>query len=192
MTKQPTAEQLDAVRAYAAEHGRNWKDALRTDWLYARHPGALQQVRNEFGTKWLEKFKLSPQTGYNGGGRRPTMTLKLHQDYQNGFHNLYGLPSIPDGLFVRPTTDAEREDKTRVKWSGKSLTLPKVGDRIKVTMNGIGHGTVLGYFIEYGWLGLHVKPEVQPDWLVKQERERKRKATFYPNQVLVFGTEVAA
>lgn len=53
-----TPEQLEALTAYAAEHGRTWKDSLRTDWYYARRPGALQQIRNEFGPTWLMTFKF--------------------------------------------------------------------------------------------------------------------------------------
>ena len=36
-----------------------WKDALSTDWYYARRPGELQCIRNEFGPTWLMNFKLS-------------------------------------------------------------------------------------------------------------------------------------
>jgi len=61
----PTAEQLAALREYAALHGRGWKAALRADWMTAcehvrnqEHAGYLQQLRNTLGPKWLEGFRL--------------------------------------------------------------------------------------------------------------------------------------
>lgn len=62
--KQPSAEQLVAVIAYAQENGKNWKAKLNADWLRAaarlhgRHSPLLQQVRNQFGPDWLAKFEL--------------------------------------------------------------------------------------------------------------------------------------
>lgn len=56
---EPTQEQLTALREYASEHGRNWKSALLDDWMYARVPGPLQQVRNNFGPKWLMLFDIN-------------------------------------------------------------------------------------------------------------------------------------
>lgn len=53
-----TAGEVKAIQDYAAEKGRNWKDALRDDWYYARRPGYLQSIRNEFGPTWLMKLKL--------------------------------------------------------------------------------------------------------------------------------------
>jgi hypothetical protein len=53
-----TAEELAAVQAYAAEKGRTWKEALRTDWYYARRPGIMHALRNSHGPRWLLNFKL--------------------------------------------------------------------------------------------------------------------------------------
>ena len=50
---EPTVEQWEALKAYAAEHGRTWKSKLLDDWTYARTSGPLQQVRNTFGPRWL-------------------------------------------------------------------------------------------------------------------------------------------
>lgn len=50
---QPTSVQLDALVAYAREHGRNWKAKLLDDWAQARTVGPLQEVRNQFGPTWL-------------------------------------------------------------------------------------------------------------------------------------------
>jgi len=53
------------------------------------------------------------------------------------------------------------------KWSGDADP-PAIGTRIKVTMNRLGFGTVTGYFVEYGWLGVRVRFERPPRWWVKQ------------------------
>ncbi|MDX0267670.1 hypothetical protein GOC13_07485 [Sinorhizobium meliloti] len=57
-----TPEQLEAIRAYAKQHGRKWKDQLNNDWMYARTIGTLQQLRNTHGPSWLVDFKL-PKEG---------------------------------------------------------------------------------------------------------------------------------
>jgi hypothetical protein len=53
-----TPEQLAALRAYAAEHGRTWKSQLNDDWMNGRASGPLQQIRNQFGPSWLLRFRL--------------------------------------------------------------------------------------------------------------------------------------
>lgn len=66
--KQLTAEQLAALRTYAAEHGRYWKSTLHDAWMTGNYDGsadsgALQLVRNAFGPSWLTRFKLPPGSG---------------------------------------------------------------------------------------------------------------------------------
>ena len=62
--KEPTAEQLTALRQYAAENGRTWKRELSIDWMNSRAQvrgqlsSELQQVRNQLGPSWLLKFRL--------------------------------------------------------------------------------------------------------------------------------------
>ena len=62
LTNKPTLEQLDALMAYATQHGRNWKTTLSDAWMTGRydsttvrrdHDGLLQQVRNQCGPSWL-------------------------------------------------------------------------------------------------------------------------------------------
>jgi hypothetical protein len=81
---------------------------------------------------------------------------------------------------ITPKTEEERES-TEIKWSGK-MPVPEVGDRINVRMNGFGPSTVMGYLPLHGWLGLAVRPDVRPDWLIKQDPER--------HVILVFGAEI--
>lgn len=67
------------------------------------------------------------------------------------------------------------------KWSGKGEP-PVIGDHVTVSVNGIGVALVEGYFTEYGFLGLHVRPLRPPKWYVEQNG---RDATCY-----VFGAEL--
>lgn len=54
-----TNEEHVAVQAYALEHGRNWKAALRDDWMNARTTGILQALRNSHGPSWLVNYSLA-------------------------------------------------------------------------------------------------------------------------------------
>jgi hypothetical protein len=67
----PTAEQIQALKAYAKVHGRNWKSALRQSWYDGNYTGVepygdiaalLQQVRNTFGPSWLVRFVITSDT----------------------------------------------------------------------------------------------------------------------------------
>jgi hypothetical protein len=74
MTKQTyrdlLPDELAAITAFAAEHGRTWRDTLAMKyWFNARiwrdrsgkdHP-VLHRMRNEFGPTWLYQFK--PELG---------------------------------------------------------------------------------------------------------------------------------
>lgn len=63
-----TPEQADAIRAYAAQHGKRWKDCLLSDWMRAgssTYRGSwcyLQQIRNQHGPAWLRAVQLDDQT----------------------------------------------------------------------------------------------------------------------------------
>lgn len=64
MPKIPTPEQVEALKAYAAYHGRNWKSQLHADWMKAGSAWdgpyyLLQQVRNSFGPTWLNNMSLT-------------------------------------------------------------------------------------------------------------------------------------
>jgi len=63
--------QLQALVAFAAKHGRNWKTPLRDAWMSGIYPDAdadnasLQQVRNQFGPTWLVKFSLTKRSTWS-------------------------------------------------------------------------------------------------------------------------------
>lgn len=52
-------------------------------------------------------------------------------------------------------------------WAGK-VPPPPVGEIIRVSMNSLGNGEVVGYFSLEGYLGLLVKLSNPPEWYVKQ------------------------
>lgn len=60
-----TTEQRAAVRAYAAENGRSWKEKLCGDWLRSaarvngQHSPILQGLRNTAGPSWLNVVTLA-------------------------------------------------------------------------------------------------------------------------------------
>lgn len=57
-----TEEQERAVKAYAAKHGRFWKQKLLLAWQTGRDVAepdghALRQLRNQGGPRWLAAVK---------------------------------------------------------------------------------------------------------------------------------------
>ena len=64
--------------------------------------------------------------------------------------------------------------RARAFWSG-DMPIPQRGDRVFVTFNGFGPGTVRGYFAEWGsdqyYLGVYVECDAPPDWWVLQQIE---------------------
>lgn len=80
--------------------------------------------------------------------------------------------SIPDGVVAPIWTENKQLDqsvKDKIKWSG-SFPIPRVGTHVKVTVNNIGDGHIIGYFTEYGWLGVMVQlnPKTRAKWHKKQ------------------------
>ena len=68
-------------------------------------------------------------------------------------------------------------------WTGKGEP-PAVGSRVTISINSIGAGTVTGYAVDGGYLGVMVAIDdaTRPDWHKKQNPENK--------PALVFGTEL--
>jgi hypothetical protein len=58
--QEPTVEQLDALKKFAAIYGRNWKQELRDAWMSGdgRDIGELRQLRNTLGPSWLNRFQF--------------------------------------------------------------------------------------------------------------------------------------
>ena len=54
-----TPEQASALKMFAAEHGRCWKNRLSHHWQNASAPATLHSLRNTHGPEWLRVFRLA-------------------------------------------------------------------------------------------------------------------------------------
>lgn len=55
------AEQVAALQAYAARHGRRWKSILNNVWMGGApydDGGILRRLRNTHGPSWLQRYRL--------------------------------------------------------------------------------------------------------------------------------------
>lgn len=68
------------------------------------------------------------------------------------------------------------------KWSSSKITPPERRSRVRINFNGLGSGTVTGYFMESGWLGVYVALDKEPAWRKKQSASGK--------DAMVFGAEI--
>ncbi len=75
------------------------------------------------------------------------------------------------------------------RWSGKML-VPTIGDKVTVTINGFGLGTIVGYFIEHDWLGVYVKLDDPPSWWVEQQERRAEHPGRIAGCAMAFGAEI--
>lgn len=91
-------------------------------------------------------------------------------------------PSIFVGYVTKATSENSSQkylvyrtnEREYLNWSAK-FPLPRIGDRIHITMNGIGPANVVGFFKEEGFIGVMTKAINPPQWLVNQ-REQERKS----------------
>jgi hypothetical protein len=68
-------------------------------------------------------------------------------------------------------------DADPFKWSGDKDP-PAIGAKVHIYMNKLGKGTVVGYFVEYGWLGVLVKLSKPPVWWKKQNPDNPNAHLF--------------
>lgn len=61
-----TEQQMHAINKVQEVYGRQWKSKLLANWMKSSYPSTLsdisadlQQIRNEFGPRWLNKFKAN-------------------------------------------------------------------------------------------------------------------------------------
>jgi len=77
--------------------------------------------------------------------------------------------------------------KKPYKWSGAG-PIPSVGSEVKIGMNKLGSGTVLGYSKLHGesgsWLGIWVKLLNPPEWF------KERNSNWETGLFLFFGRDV--
>jgi len=65
--------------------------------------------------------------------------------------------------------NAEDVPADKAKWSGQDAP-PNLGDRVVVTMNGLGPGIVKGFFVSSGYLGVGVQLDSPPAWYTEQNK----------------------
>ena len=85
------------------------------------------------------------------------------------------------GAWEHHTDDCKYDlpERTEGVWSGTFD--PNIGERVQITFNDFGVGTVVSYFCEHGYRGIRVKLDKQPEWHCKQGQ---------PPYALVFGAEI--
>lgn len=59
---------------------------------------------------------------------------------------------------------------------------PPVGARVYARINQFGPARVVGYFTEYGYLGVRLQPDVRPEWHLLQQPGRE--------VIMLFGAEI--
>jgi hypothetical protein len=106
--------------------------------------------------------------------------------------NYHKFDTLPEN-WTRPVW-TEGDDDCKVvnksdpyKWSGDNAP-PAIGAKVKVYMNSLGNGEVVGYFSEYGWLGVLVVLSKPPSWWRKQTRERGENPATTPAHI--YGKEL--
>lgn len=96
-----------------------------------------------------------------------------------------GGPSVVDQLPVFKRLVGDERPYRNALWSGTGEP-PAKGARVTVKINGIGPGTVTGYAVEEGYLGVIVQVDdaTRPEWHKKQNPSN--------GPALVFGAELKA
>jgi hypothetical protein len=104
--------------------------------------------------------------------------------HQRGFYHIAETPvnlGVPDTPKDKSHRNVRIGEHTGI-WSGHDW-IPAIGERVNVTLNGFGHGTVRSYFWERGFIGVEVTPDKRPKWHIEAHGYQ------FPT-VLVFGTEI--
>jgi len=80
----------------------------------------------------------------------------------------------PAGSDAQVYLDAEGNEM----WWYALFSLPSIGQRIYISMNGIGWASVKGYFVSEGYLGVMTLAENPPKWLVDQRQAAKLEPSY--------------
>ncbi len=84
---------------------------------------------------------------------------------------IYHLPAVPQNYtLVKGSKAPWPIPEDQIFWSGTDV--PAVGEEVNVLTNDFGKGRVTGYFVEHGFLGIHVFVFNRPDYHKKQQPDR--------------------
>ncbi len=115
-----TSEQIDALVAYATEHGEGWKTELGTEWMRGSAPAELHALRNSHGGTWLKDYVLAGTKPYfvaffpNRWGRGYSIEEAIAAARANGGKGReYFVHAIPEGAL-----EAWVDDMGRLCWRG--------------------------------------------------------------------------
>ncbi len=72
-----------------------------------------------------------------------------------------------DSQYQIVTTIPPKHPDMPWNWSG-AKAVPTIGERVTITFNELGAGSVIGYKVTDGYLGVWVKLDRSPDWRVGQ------------------------
>jgi hypothetical protein len=97
--------------------------------------------------------------------------------------NAYHLAECPPWRLWREGERPLRELTWSTRADGGFPCPPRIGDKVGITFNGFGTGTVVAYFREAGFLGVEVKCDQRPEWHIKQNGDTHA----HP---MVFGAEI--
>ena len=78
--------------------------------------------------------------------------------------------SVAPALY--PVGDPDGLSWSGVDGAGRALAPPAIGERVKVGVNGLGFGEVVGYWAQEGWLGVMVKLENPPAFYIENRKDR--------------------
>jgi hypothetical protein len=111
--------QRAALIEFRIKNGRSWKEKLHEGWLRAAYPGALQQIRNEFGPAWLNKLKHVPEyrlqvTLKASDGNEGTYSVSLNTSGRPTDGCLVWSPAEPDAMAYTESVSIKCYDGTEI------------------------------------------------------------------------------
>lgn len=121
----------------------------------------------------------------------------LQRNAGSGWVNSYGLLEVPGAFLKRSEYAPNGVDLLNIPnpvqggplyWSADSEP-PAVGARVELELRGRHKAEVVGYFAEYGWLGIIVRLDTVPQWL-KQNRKDTPSPICNANEICAFGVDL--
>lgn len=148
----------------AAWGARGIIDSRELDLLHDRQDAAGGEAARDALCNWLNKDAIPALRGMLREDRRTNeitinkgfYTLKASVKTGRSHSGYIYMSAVLEGTEIFPSG----------KWSGSFV--PEVGETVTVSMNNLGKGRVLGFFVEAGWVGVIVRLFDPPEWHVRQ------------------------